>query len=144
MLYAGHGGGGYIISIGALKRMGWQGGRDCILQQTNCSGGDCLVTRCFQMFYDLAHTDPGPGLMNRGREWLMFDNGNRECVENAARLVLSEGEADRQCQWVLRNGVSYHVGFRGAGMGPEKAPGAMKDITRSQAAARAYLDAMRA
>jgi hypothetical protein len=142
VLYAGHGGGGYIISIGALKQMGWEGGRDCILKQTNGSGGDALVTRCFQMFHDLAHTDPGPGLLNRGREWLMFDNGDRYCIENAAQQVLAERGVSKQCRWVLRNGVSFHVGFRGPDMGPEKAPEAMKNITRSQAAARAYLAVM--
>jgi hypothetical protein len=119
--------------------MGWEGGRHCILDQKHCSGGDCLLTRCLQMYFDLAHTDPGPGLLHQSREWILFDNPLRECVpKSAERLV--KGGIGKQCQWLVKNGVSFHVSVRG--MGLENAPGAVRNITRAYQASLAYLHAL--
>ena len=139
IVYAGHGGGGYILSIGLLRQLGWEGGKHCILDQTNCTGGDCLVTRCLQMYHKLAHTDPGPGLLHRGREWIMFDNPMRECAERSAQNLVA-GKMSQQCRWLVRNGVSFHISVRSLGL--EAAPDAVRNLSRAHEAARAYISAL--
>jgi hypothetical protein len=57
------------------------------------------------MYADLAHTDPGPGLLNRGREHILFDNPLRECVQRSAERLVGGG-IGKQCRWLVKNGVS--------------------------------------
>jgi hypothetical protein len=59
---------------------------------------------------------------------------------SAERLV--GGGIGKQCRWLVKNGVSFHVSVRDLGL--ENAPAAVRNITRAYEASLAYLKALEA
>ena len=89
ILNTAHGGGGYILSIGLLRLYPFQRALEQVDKQGGCSGGDCLLTRVF-WFTGQAFTDPGPGIVSKARDAILFDNRQiGGLVENFDELVLS-------------------------------------------------------
>ena len=92
-----HGGGGYILSVGLLRLYPFQRAADALSTMWGCSGGDCLLTRIL-WFSGQAFTDPGPGIMNKDRAFLLFDNYRAgQMLETVDDLVLA-GDCDNFCR----------------------------------------------
>jgi hypothetical protein len=69
----------------------------------SCQGRGCSFTQCLLRQLDLAFTDPGPGLLHKGREWMLFNNVRRpDCLTRAlAKLV--DDDADAHCRCDIRH-----------------------------------------
>ncbi len=117
-----HGGGGFILSVGLLRRINATTARTIIANTWGCSGSDCLLHRVLWA-QGLAFTDPGPGLFSRDRQLLLFDGLGRERLELCARAITSNTsvpdprlpdtvQEPGRCRWALANGVSAHVHAR--------------------------------
>jgi hypothetical protein len=117
-----HGGGGFILSVGLLRRITVATARTIIANTWGCSGSDCLLHRILWA-QGLAFTDPGPGLFSRDRQLLLFDGLGRERLELCAHAIASNSsvqdgrlpgttQAPGRCRWAVANGVSGHVHAR--------------------------------
>ena len=94
-----HGGGGYILSVGLLRLYPFQRAADALSTMWGCSGGDCLLTRIL-WFSGQAFTDPGPGIMNKDRAFLLFDNHRAgQMLEKVDGLILND-DCDNFCRQV--------------------------------------------
>lgn len=110
-----HGGGGAILSSGALKLINPARMLDCAhggggepAGPGNCAGSDCYLTQCLWK-EGIGHTDPGWQM--RHPEEFLFDmyRGDR------ARMLLElnaafGGTCDEGCLGRLTNQITLHVG----------------------------------
>jgi hypothetical protein len=117
-----HGGGGFLLSIGLLRKISSAVARKVVANTWGCSGSDCLVSH---ILWSQGHyfTDPGPGMFTPDRQVLLFDGLNRERLE-ACHQAIDSGRAavagplpwqvhqPARCRWSLMNGVSAHVHAR--------------------------------
>eukprot|EP00199_Chlamydomonas_sp_CCMP681_P002939 CAMPEP_0119113294 /NCGR_PEP_ID=MMETSP1180-20130426/43454_1 /TAXON_ID=3052 ORGANISM="Chlamydomonas cf sp, Strain CCMP681" /NCGR_SAMPLE_ID=MMETSP1180 /ASSEMBLY_ACC=CAM_ASM_000741 /LENGTH=314 /DNA_ID=CAMNT_0007101265 /DNA_START=11 /DNA_END=955 /DNA_ORIENTATION=- len=107
-----HGGAGIVFSVGLMLKMKSELLQKCLSKEYECSGGDCLLSRCLWHTFNVAFTDPGYSVKHSSTRDVVFDNMHFRIMMRDPMRQLGMGKCNRLCKWQLRNGISSHIGAR--------------------------------